>query len=527
VGKQNFCLDKYLLAYDIGTNGVKAALFTPKGQQSAFAYQEYGVDYPHPGWVEQSVQLLWDAQCAVTRQLITNVGCNPKDIAAVAVSSQRATFVPLNKSRQPIGNFIGWQDTRSTKQCNWARKNIGEQRYYDISGLPISPTAAVSKILWIKENDPALFDKTATFATTQCVHLEQLGVGNAPSDMADGGYTGLMDVNALNWSRELLSAFDIPEEKMPMLVNSGIQVGEISREAAEKIGLTTGTPVVTAGGDLQCAGAGLGIVRPGTISVGIGSGGGILIYLEEPLRHPKIGLNCQPHVVHGGWEMEGICLASGASFKWYRDTLSQTEKNSAVQQGLDPYDLLCEDSAGSQPGAGGLLFMPSLAGSGAPCWLPQTRGAFIGITLSTTKCDMNRAVLEGICLEIRAMIEAAQQIGVEIDELRIWGGGAKSPLWNQISADVYGLPVVKTAIREGGLAGAAICAGVGIGLYRDIAEGAELFVRTTDRFDPDPNLRNLYDELFGLYQTTYQALLDANTFTRLGDLGDEKKGTGK
>jgi xylulokinase len=136
-------------------------------------------------------------------------------------------------------------------------------------------------------------------------------------------------------------------------------------------------------------------------------------------------------------------------------------------------------------------------------------------------------VLEGICLEIRAMIEAARQLGVEIDELRIWGGGAKSPLWNQISANVYGLPVVKTAIREGGLAGAAICAGVGIGLYKDIAEGAEIFVHTTERFDPDPKLRNLYDDLFGLYQTTYQALLDANTFDRLGELGDEIEGTGK
>lgn len=417
-----------------------------------------------------------------------------------------------------MGNFIGWQDTRSVEQCGKVRELIGEQHYYTIAGLPISPTAAVSKILWIKANEPDLFEKTATFATTQCVHLEQLGVRSAPSDMADGGYTGLMDVNKLEWSEELLNAFDIPREKLPKLVNSGLQVGEISKKAAEQSGLAVGTPVVTAGGDLQCAGAGLGIVRKGTLSVGIGSGGGILIFLENPVRHPEMGLNCQPHVVPGSWEMEGICLASGASFKWYRDVLSQLEVQTAKRKESDAYDLLCEAAYESPPGANGLLFMPSLAGSGAPCWQPQTRGALLGMTLSTTKVDINRAILEGICLEIRGMIEAVRQMGIEIDEMRIWGGGAKSHFWNQISADVYGLPVVKTAIREGGLAGAAICAGVGVGMYKNIAEGAEVFVRTTEHFEPNPKLRGLYDEMFYLYQETFQSLLKSGTFTRLADV---------
>ncbi len=518
-------MDKYLLAYDIGTNGIKAALFTPDGRQAAYAYKEYGVEYPHPGWVEQSVQLLWEAQCAVTRQLLATADCSPKDIAAAAVSSQRATFAPLDRKGHPIGNFIGWQDTRSNKQCDWLSEHIGPRRYYEISGLPASPTAAVSKILWIKENVADLFDRTATFATTQCIHLRQLGVDDMLTDMADGGYMGLMDVDTLDWSEDLLGELDIPREKLPRLVDSGVCVGEVSCQAAQVIGLASGTPLVTAGGDLQVAGAGLGIVRKGTISVGIGSGGGILIFLEKPLRHPEIGLNCQPHVVPDGWEMEGICLASGASFKWYRDVLGQMEQQTAGEQDSDAYDLLCAAACDSPPGANGLLFMPSLAGSGAPCWLPHMRGALLGMTLASTKNDINRAVLEGICLEIRGMIESARLLGVKFEEMRIWGGGAKSPFWNQVSADVYGLPVVKTAIREGGLAGAAICAGVGIGLYKDIVEGADIFVRKTERYEPDPGLRNLYDDMFGLYQTAFRSLHDSGIFRRLTEISGRDKKT--
>lgn len=508
-------MDKYLIAYDLGTNGVKAALFTPEGHQIAYCYKEYGVVYPHPSWVEQSIANMWAAQCEVTKQLIYESGCNCRDIAAAAVSSQRATFAPLDRFGNPLTDFIGWQDTRSLKQCELINEAIGSQRYYEITGLSVSPTAALSKILWIKENDPKLFNETATFGTTQNVHLKQLGIENPPSDLADAGYIGLLDVNQLAWCKELIDELGIPLEKLPRLVNSGELVGEVSTKAAAATGLAAGTPVVTAGGDLQCAGAGLGIVKPGTVSLGIGSGGGILFYLEHPLRYPEAGLNCQPHIVKGAWEMEGICLASGASFKWYRDVLSQKEKEIATQNGQDAYDLLTEAAAHSAPGAGGLLFIPALAGSGAPQCYPQARGVLLGMTLATNKNDINRAILEGICLEIRLMIEATRKLGVQIEELRIWGGASKSPLWNQISANVYGVPAVKTAIREAGLAGAAICAGVGVGLYRDVREGAEYFVRTEDRFEPDLAQRTRYDEMFDLYQTIYQTLKENRVFDRL------------
>lgn len=511
-------MPEILCAFDLGTNGVKAGLFTPNGHSVAETYREYGVRYPQPQWVEQSIQAMWQAQCEASQALLAEFGIHPQSIAAVGISSQRATFAPLDKNGNPLGAFIGWQDKRSIVQCEEMATTVGARRYYEISGLPLEPTAAVSKILWIKENDPRLFERTATFGAAQNVHLTQLGVENPPCDLADAGYLGLLDIDNLNWSQELLNDLGIPGDKLPPLAYSGQRIGAVSAQAALATGLAAGTPVVLAGGDLQCAGLGMGIVQPGTISLGIGSGGGVLIYLERPMRHPEMALNCQPHVVPGAWELEGICLASGASYKWYRDVLSQHEKETAARRGDDPYELLNAAAAEVRPGAGGLLFMPALAGAGAPNWNPHARGVLLGLSLSTDKQAINRAVLEGICLEIRWMLASAREMGTRIEEVRIWGGAARSPLWNQIAADVYGVSAVTMTIREAGLAGAAICAGVGAGLFRDMYEGVDNFARVEQRFEPNPALQARYNEMFDLYQTTYRALVASGVFKRLGAL---------
>ncbi len=403
-------------------------------------------------------------------------------------------------------------------QCEEMIQKIGSARYYEIAGIPIAPTAAVSKMLWIKEHAPEIFENTQTFASTQNVHLRQLGVENSPCDLPGAAYLGLLDVNQLTWSTELLELLEIPLEKMPPLAPSGQWVGEISSEAAQATGLATGIPVVTAGGDLQCAGLGLGVVEPGSVSVGIGTGGGVLIYLDQPLRHPEQGLNCLPHAVPDTWEMEGICLSSGAVYKWYRDVLSEAEKSAAQEKDIDPYELLNQQAQQANPGSAGLLVMPSFMGAGAPNWYPKACGAIFGLTLATDKKDLSRAMLEGICLEIRWMLEAAQKLGTRIEEIRIWGGAAKSPVWNQIAADVYGLPAIKTSIHDAGLAGAAICAGLGVGIYTSPKEAAQTIVQIDRVYEPNPTIRAKYDEMFDIYKTIYQTLAQAGVYERIAAL---------
>ena len=218
--------------------------------------------YPGPQWVEQSIDEMWRAQCEASRELVSKTGIDPQEIAAVGVSCQRATFVPIDKDERPLTNFIGWQDKRSIDQCDTMKRTLGDERYYRIAGLPIEPTAAVSKIVWLKENAPSIFDKTDKFASTQNIHLHQLGAQKPPCDLPDASYMGLLDVDNLQWSQELLDALGIPREKMPDVVHSGTVVGHVSKQAAQATGLAEGTPLVTAGGDLQCSALGVGVYVP-------------------------------------------------------------------------------------------------------------------------------------------------------------------------------------------------------------------------------------------------------------------------
>lgn len=511
-------MSEYLCAFDMGTTGVKAGILTPDGKLIGTAYQEYGIMYPGPRMVEQSIEEMWQAQCETSQKLINETGIDPADFAAIGISCQRATYVPLGKDLEPLTNFIGWQDQRSIEQCEEMQRSIGLERYYRIAGLPLDPIAAVSKIVWLKENAPDIFEQTRMFASTQNVHLHQLGVENPPCDLPDAAYMGLLDVDNLAWSTELLDALGIPAEKMPALVPSGAVVGEVSKEAAAATGLAAGTPIAAAGGDLQNAGLGMGVAEPGFVSVGIGTGGGVLICLEKPLRHPDIALNCLPHAAAGMWEMEGIALASGGAYKWFRDTLGEAERNAAALEDVDPYEILNAKAAEAPPGANGLIVMPSLLGAGSPNWYPKASGVMLGLTASTSKDDMVRAMMEGICLELRWIIEAAERLGTEIEEVRIWGGAAKSPLWNQIASDVYGVPAAKTKVADAGLVGASICAAVGVGLFENAQEGARAMVRVAERYEPNPEAAARYQEMFEIYKDAYKALLGANVFERIAAL---------
>lgn len=511
-------MGEYLCAFDIGTTGVKAGIFTPDGIALGTAYREYKVIYPRPQWVEQCVDEIWEAQCETSREIVRKTKIDPKDVAAIGISCQRATFVPIDKDENPLTNFIGWQDKRSVKQCEKMKQLIGEEKYYQITGLPIEPTASVSKIIWLKENLPEIFEKTHKFASTQNVHLRQLGVKNAPCDLPDASYMGLLDVNCLKWSQELLEHLDIPVEKMPDLTPSGTLVGSLSEEAAQCTGLVKGTPLVTAGGDNQCSALGVGVARPGLVSVGIGTGAAVLICLEEPFRHPDRALACLAHTVQGAWEMEGICFASGAALKWFRDSIGYLEKEIAAKLGIDAYDILNMEASQIPPGSGGLVIMPTFLGAGAPYWYPKAQAVFLGLTLDADRQTLARAMMEGICLEIRCILEAMQRVRKEITEIRIWGGASKSRLWNQIAADIYGAPVVKTKMDDTGLIGAAICAGVGVGFFKSMQNGVNSMVRISETYEPDTKAHKIYDNLFSIYKDAFAALMNTHIFEKIAGL---------
>jgi len=298
----------YLCAFDLGTTGVKAGILTPDGRLLASAYREYGVIYPGPLWVEQSIDLMWKAQCEASRQVIDCCNIDPHEIAGVAISSQRATFVPLDRQENPLTRFIGWQDKRSLAQCDEMERRVGSEHYYRIAGLPSSRPPRSPRSCGSKRMSRKSSSRRIGLLPPRCAPATD-GRRRLSCDLPDAAYLGLLDVDRLEWSRELLDALEIPREKMPSLSPSGMLVGEVSPAAAEATGLAAGTPLVTAGGDLQTAGLGMGISQPGLISVGIGTGGGVLIYLEQPLRHPGralIACACRPRRMGDGGHLPGV-----------------------------------------------------------------------------------------------------------------------------------------------------------------------------------------------------------------------------
>lgn len=508
----------YVCSFDLGTTGVKSGILNTKGDLIASAYREYGVISNEKNTVEQSIADMWNAQCETSKEVLANSGIKPDNIQAIGISSQRATFAPVDKNYAPLTNFIGWQDQRSIQQCDEMIKKIGVDKYYKIAGISIDPIAAVSKILWLKDEQPEIFEKTSTFASTQNVHLNMLGVENPPCDLASAAYLGLLDTDNLCWSLELLKLLDIPEDKMPSLALSGKIVGELSKTAADQLGFTKGTPIVTAGGDLQLAGIGMGVISPGFVSVVTGTGAGVLICLDKSLRHPSRSLNCLPHASSGNWEMEGISLAGGGAYKWLRNELGEYETQIANNTNQDPYDVLSKRAEGAPVGSHGLITLPMLLGAGSPNWNPEVRGLILNVNSQVTKPDIIRSCLEGICLEIKWIVEEAINSGAEIKEARLSGGGSKSPLWNQIASDIYGIPAATSVVGDAGLVGAGICAAVGVGLFSSIKEGAECMVQISQRYEPNLKNTEVYREIFEIFKDTYIALDNNNIYKRISKL---------
>lgn len=508
----------FVCSFDLGTTGVKAGILNTKGDLVASAYREYGIISNEKNRVEQSIDDMWKAQCETSREVLQKSGLNPESIQAIGVSSQRATFAPVDKNYTPLTNFIGWQDQRSVRQCETMIDKIGMDKYYKIAGISIDPIAAVSKILWLKNERPDIFEKTSTFASTQNIHLNILGVENPPCDLAGAAYMGLLDTNGLCWSQELLTLLDIPESKMPPLTESGKSVGTLSKIAADQLGFSPGTPIVTAGGDLQLAGIGMGVISPGYVSVVLGTGAGVLICLDKSLRHPSRSLNCLPHASAGNWEMEGISLAGGGAFKWLRDELGEYETEIATNTNVDPYNVLSKRAEKAPVGSHGLVTLPMILGAGSPNWNPEVRGLLLNLSSRVTKNDIIRSCLEGICFEIYWIIEEAINSGAHLKEARLSGGGAKSPFWNQISADIYGIPTATAVVGDAGLVGAGICAAVGVGLFADIKEGAENMVQIAHKYEP--NLKNtaIYREIFEIFKDTYRVLDKNNIYQKMAKL---------
>ncbi len=505
-----------LCAIDLGTTGIKVGLYSLEGELLASGTSERGLELPGPGLVEQSPAIGWELLGSTMRRVLAAHTGAAQAVEAIVLSTQRGTFVALDDAEQAITPLISWMDRRGLSICADVKASVGLERYYAQCGHPINPYVGLSKLLWIRRTRPELYARTIRFVPEHTLFHRWLGADELICDTATASFFAPFDVFRKTWNEELLYELGLAAAKLARLAPATTVVGELSVAAAEHCGLRPGTPLVLGGGDGQCAGVGSGAVVPGTIMVNFGTGTGVQTYLPEPRLDPGHNLNCAAHVVPTAWEMEGHTQASGAAFRWVRDALAPDLAEAGRQTRQNPYDVLTQAAGAVLPGSEGLLFLPTFNGLSAPLDFAEARGGFVGLTLKHTRAHLVRAVMEGILLEIRWLLESIEHVSGRALEVRLVGGAAASPVWCQMMADVVQRPVNVLEVADATLTGLCQIAAVALGHCADFQAASQQWVRVRRTFEPQTSSAQAYADLFHVFTGLYRALQTANTFGALG-----------
>ena len=465
-----------LVGLDVGTTGVKAIAVSPGGDVLARAEREYPLSTPRPGWAEQDPEDWWRAAEAALAEL--------PSATAIGLSGQMHGLVGLDSAGRVLRPAILWNDQRTGAECAEIEGRVGLERLIALTGNRALTGFTAPKLLWLRKHEPDVYARIAHVLLPKDYVRLRL-TGEHAIDAADASGTLLFDVARRRWSDEVLDTLELPREWLPRALESP----EVSGRTAD------GVPVAAGAGDQAAAALGVGVDRPGPVSVVLGTSGVVFAALPGYAPDPEARVHVFCHAVPGGWHAMGVMLSAAGSLRWFRD----------ASGGADYEELLAE-AARWEPGAEGVLFQPYLAGERTPHADPDARGAFVGLQLRHDRGAMTRAVLEGVAYGLRDSLELLRELGVEPEVGRVSGGGARSELWLEIAASVLGLPLERTAATEGSAYGAALLAGVAGGVFADVGEAVARCVRTAGRVDPEPAWREAYEEGYGRYRDLYPAL---------------------
>ena len=499
-----------LLGIDIGTSGTKAIAVDESGKLVASASADYELLTPQPLWAQQRPRDWWDATCKVCQQIIAQVGS--ENISSVGLSGQMHGLVLLGKDGLVLRDAILWCDQRTQAQCDQITSLVGRETLVSETANPVLTGFTAPKILWVRQHEPHIAERAAMHLLPKDYIRFEL-TGEYATEVSDASGTSLLNVAKRKWSEKVCDALDVSLDTLPRVYESFEISGRISSKGARATGLKEGTRVVGGGGDQAAGAVGNGIVRSGIISVASGTSGVVFAFADSPAVDPQLRMHTFCHAVPGKWHVMGVMLSAGGSLRWYRDTFGAPEQRVASLMGVDPYELITREAAQIPAGSEGLLFLPYLSGERTPHPDPLARGAFVGLTVRHTKAHMARAVLEGVSFGLRDSLEIMRSMNISIGNARASGGGAKSQVWREIQADVFGLPLSTIAIDEGPALGAALLAGVGIGVYSSVEEACDTVVKTGVATRVNEENAAIYDRLYASYSELYPAL--KNTFAQL------------
>ena len=497
-------LRQLLMGIDIGTQSTRVALIDPTGKVHASYSGAYDMVTPRAGWAEEDPQVWWSVVVEGIRRVIDEAQVKPGEILAIGSDAQMHATVPLSQSGELLSHGVQlWCDKRSAELVEEFKTRPFLRAAMRLAANPPVPAWVGFKILWLKVHDPELYQHTWKFVTGSGFLNYRL-TGQLAMDWSEASGSFLLNAKTLNWSPELADCLGVSLDKLPPVVPSTHVIGHVTAEAARLTGLTEGIPVVAGAGDMMCMLIAAGLAERGRALDISGTASDFCVYVDEPIVDPPF-MNL--HHAMPGWIPFGIVESGGGALKWFKDELCRAEQLEAEQASQDVYDILSSKAAQVEPGGEGLLFLPYLMGERV-LGTPFARGVFFGLTPRIGIAAMIRAIMEGVCFELRRTLEIVEKAGNRVTDVYTTGGGARSMLWSQIKADIYQKPVCTLAASEGGILGSAILAGVGAGVFADIRAGAERCVHVDKVFRPAASRFARYDYLYSLFKDIHNRLQD-------------------
>jgi xylulokinase len=497
-----------LLGIDVGTSATKALAMRADGRILAIETADYPLASPRPGWSEQDPEHWWQATQKTVRALLRKGKLRPADVSGIGLSGQMHGSVFLDSRQRVIRPAILWNDQRTAAECDEIESLAGGRpTLIELVANPALTGFTAPKILWLRRHEPRNFDRVRQVLLPKDYVRFRL-TGEYATEVSDASGTLLLDVRQRCWCTRLCERLQIDRRLLPRVYESEEISGTVSAAAAKSLGLPAGIPVVGGGGDQAAGAVGNGIVRKGAVSATLGTSGVVFAHSDEVQFDPQGRLHTFCHAVRGKWYVMGVVLSAGGSLQWFRNQLAQSEMSLARRKKVDPYDLLMEQAATAPAGCEGLYFLPYLTGERTPHADPHARGAWVGLSLRHTRAHLVRSIVEGVTFAMRDSLEIIRQLQIPTREVRLSGGGAQSPFWRQVQADIYGTRVVTTSSHEGPAFGVALLAAVGTKRYQSIVEACEATIKVESGLQPGARNRKTYDLVYPLFQKLYRSLKD-------------------
>jgi xylulokinase len=503
----------YYLGIDIGTSGTKTILIDAAGNILGEANAEYPLHHPKPLWSEQDPEDWWQATIKTVRAAVKRAKVKAADVKAIGLSGQMHGSVFLDKNNKVIRRALLWNDQRTAAECAEIEKRAGgRKQLIKMVANPAMTGFTAPKILWLRNNEPRKFERTTKVLLPKDDVRRRL-TGEFATEVSDASGMLLLDVKKRDWSKPLLSKLELDSDLFAKCYESEEVTGQLTTAAAKLLGLTTNCVVVGGAGDCAANAVGTGVVKSGVLSTSIGTSGVMFVHSDKVEIDPQGRLHTFCHAVRGKWHMMGVSLTAGGALQWFVDQLCAELKRGK----RDPYEILNREADAIAAGSEGLFFLPYLAGERTPHADPDARGCFVGLTLKHTRGHMARSIMEGVTYAMRDSLAIIEEMGVPVRQIRASGGGAKSALWRQLQADLFGKKVVTLKAEQGPAFGVALLAAVGAGEYKNIEEACSATIELASETSVNRKAKRSYDAGFSVYQGLYQSL--KGDFKRIGALG--------